>query len=111
MAIGRDLFTAILAMDAYSRGYDQGLVVSGNATGTVMLDFASSALPNLPEVNASFFAHCYVANQGGIDGLMIDQKIILYRGADNLVLGPIYGWLVGGGSYSVSQAEIPAHKI
>ena len=30
MAISSDLFQAILAMDAYIRGYDKGLVVSGD---------------------------------------------------------------------------------
>jgi hypothetical protein len=98
MPISDDLFMAILSMDAYNRGYGQGLVVSGDQIGNAFL----SIIANDPEGvarNASFFAQSYTWN---------GQTVISYRGTDDLVWDPIYGWLVGGGSYSVAQAELAA---
>jgi hypothetical protein len=103
MAISNNLFSAILAMDSYNRSYSQGLVVTGTQLGNAVLSFDSSELKdaNQQRLDApvSFFAQAYVW-QG--------QTVISYRGTDNFVLDPLYGWLLGGGSYSVCQAEMAA---
>ena len=38
-----DFFRAILAMDAYNRGYDVGLVVDGNSIGVAQLGLAANS--------------------------------------------------------------------
>lgn len=40
MAISNGLFLAILAMDAYNRGYNAGLNVSGNQIGNASIGLA-----------------------------------------------------------------------
>ena len=79
-----DLFRAILAMDAYNRGYNAGIKSQGAAereglTGTQIglasVGTRSNTEANSPEVAASFFAQAYTL--GG-------QTIISYRGTDSL---------------------------
>lgn len=66
MAISNDLFMAILAMDAYNRGYNAGMGNAqnglggvgsqiGNATVSKQSNFADGS----PELNASFYAQSY----------------------------------------------------
>ncbi len=102
MAISQDLFLAILAMDAYNRGYNEGLVglggigsQIGNATFAVQSDIN----PNSPDVAASFYAAAY--NWNG-------QTVISYRGTDDLSLSadPLNGWTLGAGFSSASQATL-----
>jgi hypothetical protein len=97
MPISDDLFLAILAMDSYNRGYDPGLAVTGNQIGYAFLK-TDIDLPAGSQA-ASFFAQAYIWN---------GQTVISYRGTDDPVLDPIHGWLLGGGSYSVDQAEMAA---
>ncbi len=109
MTISADLFQAILAMDAYNRGYAEGLVVPGNNIGTVKLDLQSDTTLNEAARNASFFAQSYVIDQPGIAGLSVGQKIISYRGTDDFILDPLYGWTIGAlGSYNAAQAILAA---
>jgi len=96
MAISDDLFQAILAMDSYNRGYDPGLAVTGSQIGYAFLGLSKG---NQEAKDASFFAQAYN---------WLGQTVISYRGTDDPVLDPIHGWLVGGGSYSVDQAEMAA---
>ena len=64
------LFYAILAMDAYSRSYSEGVIVSGSSIGTATLGMADdSALAQ----NASFFAQAYTWK---------GKTIIAYRGRE-----------------------------
>jgi hypothetical protein len=76
MPISNDLFTAILAMDSYNRGYNRGLDVTGNSIGTATLGLQSDTAGGSAGVNASFFAQAYTLAGG--------QKIISYRGTDSL---------------------------
>jgi hypothetical protein len=101
MAISDDLFQAILAMDSYNRGYDPGLAVTGSQIGYAFLGLSKG---NQEAKDASFFAQAYN---------WLGQTVISYRGTDNRnpldLNSDIYtGWPVGGGSYSVSQAEMAA---
>ena len=99
MAISDDLFLAILSMDAYNRGYNAGLQITGSQIGYAFLGRATDPQLEPEAVAASFFAQAYIWN---------GQTVISYRGTDDPVLDPLYGWLLGGGSYSVSQAEMAA---
>ena len=99
MAISDDLFLAILSMDAYNRGYNPGLQITGSQIGDAFLGRATDPQLEPEAVAASFFAQAYTWN---------GQTVISYRGTDNPVLDPIYGWPVGGGNYTVDQAEMAA---
>jgi hypothetical protein len=96
MTISRELFFAILAMDAYNRGYNAGLVkdqskpleglgLTGQIGGAT-IERASPSEEGSPERNASFFAISY---RWG------DETIISYRGTDNPALlsrnGDVWG--------------------
>jgi hypothetical protein len=72
MTISPDLFLAILAMDSYNRGYNEGIVVSGSQIGTATIGAASPTGLNSPERAASFFAQAYTLQSG--------QRVISYRG-------------------------------
>ncbi|GJL65542.1 MAG: hypothetical protein NPIRA05_05130 [Nitrospirales bacterium] len=71
-----ELMYAILAMDAYNRGYNPGLVYEGNSIGTATVTQQSETSPNSPEVNAGFYAVSYEWN---------GETIISYRGTDSLL--------------------------
>ena len=61
-----DLFLAILAMDAYNRGYNPGIAdlsdTVGMQIGTATISNRSSSLANSPEVAAGFYAVAYQWN-------------------------------------------------
>ncbi len=73
MAISDDLFRAILAMDAYNRGYTPGIAGLGGQ-GTQIGNATISLQSNTPEqAAASFSATAYTWN---------NHQIISYRGTD-----------------------------
>ncbi|MEQ1648014.1 MAG: hypothetical protein ABL901_16935 [Hyphomicrobiaceae bacterium] len=81
MALSNDVFLAILAMDAYNRGYGAGLGDSTNGLGGVgsqignaTVSAQSDITENSAQRNASFYAQSYT-----LDG----KTIIAYRGTDN----------------------------
>jgi hypothetical protein len=104
--ISRELFLAILAMDAYNRGYNSGIGNSATGLGlsgqigTAQIGVNSVVLDTLPNEGraqaASFFAISY---RWGSD------TVISYRGTDNigivsnvLLRGDIgNGWVTGAG--------------
>lgn len=71
MAVSDGLMRAILAMDVYNRGYNQGVFVNSNAVGGATL--RNDALPAGYEA-ASFFAQAYTLANG--------TTIVAYRGSD-----------------------------
>ncbi|MFY8040605.1 MAG: hypothetical protein ACOVN4_13210, partial [Bosea sp. (in: a-proteobacteria)] len=92
-----DLFRAILAMDAYNRGYNAGIKspnagpdqgLTGTMIGLASVGTASSSALNSPERNASFFAQAY--SLGG-------KTVISYRGTD-AAWDAASGWVNGGGA-------------
>jgi hypothetical protein len=98
-----DLFLAILALDAYNRGYSPGMIFNGysNSQGTMIGD----ATIQLESANASssFYALAYTWH---------GEAVISYRGTrfDGL-LGPNWqditnGWTVGAGYAQASQAQM-----
>ena len=92
-----ELFKAILALDAYSRGYDKAIRITGNDTqlGTAQFVGQSSIAANSPEIDAGFYAIAY-----NYDG----QTIISYRGTSTSSGGAtltdvVNGWPMGGGFF------------
>ena len=71
------LFRAILALDAYNRGYAPGIASLGGGVGAQIgaasIVAQSDVRPNSPAFNAGFYAVAYEV--GG-------EKIISYRGTD-----------------------------
>lgn len=101
--MNQDLFKAILALDAYNRGYNAGidLGIDVNATsayvGTARTTLTSSiALETGADQAASFYAIAYEYN---------NQVVISYRGTDQ-ILPDAKAFLIGGGFYQAAQAEL-----
>ncbi|WP_253707120.1 Mbeg1-like protein [Bradyrhizobium sp. WD16] len=98
----QDLLLAILAMDAYNRGYGAGLKNLNTSIGSASL-LPTSALPDGSQA-AGFFAQAYSLQDG--------QTVISYRGTDvNFSLGAtgsdlLNGYGVGAGSPFGPQARL-----
>jgi hypothetical protein len=100
-----NLMCAILSMDAYNRGYNAGINLSGdqvgNATilqtslslGTTIVDDKEIGIDQ--EYNFYGIAYSY---DGGV--------VISYRGTDDYVMDPYYGWPLGGGNENAAQASL-----
>jgi hypothetical protein len=58
---------AILAMDAYNRGYNPGLVYEGNSVGTATVTQQSETAANSPEVESSHDRAGETERQEGVD--------------------------------------------
>jgi hypothetical protein len=109
MAISRDLFLSLLALDSYNRGYGAGINInSGNAPiklGTAnFLDQSGTSAP----ADKGFYGIAYSWN---------GEKVISYRGTDNYgfsndpVAGAtdlLNGWVAGLGYTSASQLGMAA---
>ena len=74
MTISPRLFKAILAMDVYNRGYNEGVFVTDTQIGTATIATASPTGLNSAERAASFFAQAYTLANG--------TTIVAYRGTD-----------------------------
>ena len=97
-----DLFLAILAMDAYNRGYSAGVNMTGGQIGNATVGVADG--DSIAQA-ASFFAQSYILANG--------QTVISYRGTDNTSFfnpgSDIWnGWITGAGVYGSAQAEMAA---
>jgi hypothetical protein len=105
MAVSEDLFLAILSMDAYNRGYNQGLGglgAAGSQIGNATFTAQSNTDAEGPEVTASFYASAYTWN---------GKTVISYRGTDDptplsLVSDFWNGWTLGAGFSPASQAGL-----
>jgi hypothetical protein len=111
MALSNDLFMAILAMDAYNRGYGSGIGDLNNGLGSVgskignaTVSKNSTILDTLGNIgvdkSASFFAQSYTYN---------GKTIIAYRGTDSLLKGDLAADVIGGsGSFYATQTKMAA---
>ncbi len=114
MPISKELMLAILAMDAYNRGYNSGIVgPNGNAqtglglTGQIGLATVQANSSNLDmpgnvgrDQAASFFAISYSWN---------GQTVISYRGTDEKFYDALNGYgLVLGSPYG-DEARVALH--
>lgn len=118
----RDLFLAILAMDAYNRGYGEGVtlpvILNSTQIGNATITHQSDVDSNSDEINAGFYAIAY--NVSGVAGFGSTEKVISYRGTnfdpsyptgESVFSSPIVkdafnGWSVGAGFEDASQAEL-----
>lgn len=111
MAVSEDLMLAVLAMDAYNRGYNAGVNVVGDQVGMAQLGRATNAQTEPEAVAASFFAQAYTWN---------GRTIISYRGTDVIpyMTGPFFqasswqdiaAWATFlNAPYSMAQHELAA---
>jgi len=101
--MNEQLLRAILAMDAYNRGYNVGTKVSGSQIGdaTVYKDALDKTLLQEGTAEAAgFYAVAYTLANG--------SKIISYRGTDGLVSFPwndIGGDILNGYSLAAGSRE------
>jgi len=113
MPISKDLFLAILSMDVYNRGYNEGIKFGANsdAFGTAIGNATIAARQRDPDaVSAGFYAIAY--NTSAVSGFSAGEKTIAYRGTDSKVGSGGFGgdiwnaYGVGAGSPSGTQAEL-----
>lgn len=120
MTINSNLMKAILAMDAYNRGYGAGIDTLPSSTngsariGNATIVATSSSLvdsngnPNIDD-NIGFYAIAY-----DLDGVAGGEKVISYRGTDDFD-GPadlltskdvFHGWSLGAGNTASEQGRM-----
>ena len=100
MTVSQGLPYAILALDSYNRGYDEGVPDLGgldSAIGNYTIIDQSDTEDGTAGVGASFCAAAYQNASGNI--------VISYRGTD--ASGDVYAW-AGGGGFQTEQAELAA---
>lgn len=104
MPVSRELFLAVLSMDAYNRGYDESVGTLSNSQGARLgkAVILSDADDRQGVSRASgFYALAY--DMSAVSGFGIGERVIAYRGTDDV--NPLSsgqdlttGWLVGGGA-------------
>lgn len=113
-----DLFNAILAMDAYNRGYNRGLEIEGDVTGSngayekdeyplgerIGNVIVTNELGDADAQGADFYAIAYDVDGGS------GETVISYRGTDDgFPFGAdIPAWATGAGVYSTPQTILAA---
>jgi Ca2+-binding RTX toxin-like protein len=113
-----DLFNAILAMDAYNRGYNRGLEIEGDVTGSNGADekdedplgerignvIVTNELGDADAQGADFYAIAYEVDGGS------GETVISYRGTDDGLLfgADVPAWATGAGVYSTPQTILAA---
>lgn len=111
MSVSNDLMHAILAMDAYNRGYGAGIAGLNEAVGTQIGN--ASITKRLQDVSATFEPNSQAA---GFYALAYDwngQRVISYRGTNLVGNLPaandvVNGWPIGLGSPAASQGLLAA---
>jgi hypothetical protein len=115
MAISRDVFLSILAMDSYNRGYNPGIQGFSQLNGAKLGQ--ATVIANAQDAGgvaqaASFYALAY--NMTGVAGFSSGEKVIAYRGTDQVgpswqewTLGDAWnGWFIGAGTTGSAQAKL-----
>lgn len=103
MTVSSELSYAILALDSYNRGYDEGvpdLGGLGSMVGSYEFIAQSRIEDEAPEVDASFYAIAYQEASGNI--------VISDRGADDPTFGVDLNAWMGGAGFQTAQAELAA---
>jgi hypothetical protein len=89
MTVSRDLFLAILAMDAYNRGYDAGIATGESGSAITGLGDASDGTATIGTATVSFnlldAEISQAAQSAGFYALAYDTDfgtVVSYRGTD-----------------------------
>jgi hypothetical protein len=91
MAVHSDIIYAILSLDSYNRGYDAGIIFEGSDIGGYTIGQSSTDLLGLlPSSNVGFYAQVYTYGT---------EKIISFRGTDNILQDSVEGWFFRCGLY------------
>lgn len=105
-----DLNYAILALDAYNRGYDPGIELNGNTVGSFTIVAREVVGIGDPAYAAwelaSFYAVAYQDASGNI--------VISYRGTDDPTFGADLNAWAGGAGWETEQAKLAArfcHRV
>jgi len=125
MTISKELFLALLSMDAYNRGYGAGISDGLGETDADGKDIdglgrIASKIGVATVVNdankaqdAGFYALAYTVG-AGVAGIAPGTTIISYRGTDSFLNNdisggsdPINGWVTGGGAWQTDQVRFP----
>lgn len=102
-----DLMRAVLAMDAYNRGYDQGLLLEPSGEydiGKMSIIAQSDTLAGSFGVNIGFYAAAY-QDKDQSNG----EIIISFRGTDDLgegVKDMVHGWPLAIGNTNSKQGQM-----
>ena len=121
MAISKELFLALLSMDAYNRGYGSGIAdgVNLDPDGNDLDGLGGpgsrigSALVTRDDISevaqaAGFYAIAYTLTEAvgeGPDALASGTTVISYRGTDTSI-DYLKGWLIGAGvTAPITQAD------
>lgn len=105
MTLQPELFKAILAMDAYNRGYDEGIelpvILNNTQIGNAIIASQIDSTEGSAARNIGFYALAYAYN---------GETVISYRGTDDFDEASDYfssldvsNWLLGTGNYLVDQ--------
>jgi hypothetical protein len=94
MTISKELFLAILSLDSYNRGYDQGVpgIADTQDIGTASYKAQETSIAAQA---VGFYAIAYTVG-AGVTGIAADTTVIAYRGTDSFVDVP-FGWLSTAG--------------
>ena len=98
MSTSKDLYLAILSMDAYNQGYGAGINTGASQIGNAVKLSESDIRPESDAVAASFYAVAYSDPTYG--------TIISYRGTDQGELVPVDLAISYGGSYNQAQIAL-----
>ena len=113
MTISTELMLAILSLDAYNRGYDEGIDHGKDQIGGATV----GELPNTVDLDewqaAGFYAAAYTIG-AGVEGLAAGTTVISYRGTDQLASWPWSdsgsdawnGYGIALGNASTTQARL-----
>ncbi len=116
MTISQPLVLAILAMDAYNREYNAGIVVPGTSLG--FADFKDHAVRGVTGTQYSawqssgFYASSYDVSGGALSG----KTIISYRGTSTETLGAtgldvLNGWVNCNAPYPSVTAMLRSSSL
>lgn len=105
MLLDADVFRALLAMDAYNRGVDAGISISGDKLGTADIGINASTDDAFKEraLASGFSAQAYTWN---------GKTVIAYRGTNGVMYSNTWwtdvfnGWNMGFGSSETDQAQL-----
>jgi hypothetical protein len=106
MTMSPELFMAILSMDSYNRGYDEGIVGLGGVgslVGVAEIISQSNVSIGSEDRTVGFYASAYTLT-ADVDTLSAGTIVISYRGTDNYSQlngnDVLNGWITGAGATS-----------